>query len=209
MKTTSTVIAYVALLSGVLAIDFSGYSPQKGVHADFKPFLKALVTAAEDPVATTEYTDYFTKDGMQTTLSIHCVGAAAITKCKNGFLPTDGSKKLITTRGENEPPNLTPKPQGQVYWYHDYYVNPTNVPSNIPCDSEKSSTAKRDLPKREAMVTNGSRRVHVRVPNFDLLQRQNTLLEQSYNATEAHANRRSGNVGHYEINSDAAEMEHV
>ncbi|CAE7028420.1 hypothetical protein P3342_006211 [Pyrenophora teres f. teres] len=192
MKTTSTVIAYVALLSGVLAIDFSGYSPQKGVHADFKPFLKALVTAAEDPVATTEYTDYFTKDGMQTTLSIHCVGAAAITKCKNGFLPTDGSKKLIhfptivsifdnnatatvydsegrientfvggncsqiqyktrytvlkTTRGENEPPNLTPKPQGQVYWYHDYYVNPTNVPSNIPCDSEKSSTAKRDLP---------------------------------------------------------------
>jgi hypothetical protein len=43
MKTTSTVIAYVALLSGVLAIDLSGYSPQKGVQADFEPFLKALV----------------------------------------------------------------------------------------------------------------------------------------------------------------------
>ncbi|KAI1670796.1 Hydroxymethylglutaryl-coenzyme A reductase [Pyrenophora tritici-repentis] len=272
MKTTSTVIAYVALLSGVLAIDFSGYSPQKGVQAEFEPFLKALVTAAEDPAATTEYTDYFTKDGMQTTLTIHCVGAAAITKCKNGFLPTDGSKKLIhyptivsifdnnatatvydsegrientfvggncsqiqyktrytvlkTTEGENEPPNLTPKPQGQVYWYHDYVVIPTNVPSSIPCDSEKSSTAKRDLPrfvpsplpallpsqqrsklahafcnilspeqKREAMVTNGSRRVHVRVPDPNL--------------KEAHANRRSGNVGHYKINSDATEMEHV
>jgi hypothetical protein len=53
---------------------------------------------------------------------------------------------LKTTEGENEPPNLTPKPQGQVYWYHDYVVTPTNVPSSIPCDSEKSSTAKRDLP---------------------------------------------------------------
>ncbi|KAL1794092.1 hypothetical protein ACET3X_007513 [Alternaria dauci] len=95
MKTTSSVIAYVALLSGVLAIDFSGYKPQKGVQAEFKPFLNALVTAAEDPAATTEYTDYFTEDGMQTTLSIHCVGAAAITRCKNGFLPTNGSMKLI------------------------------------------------------------------------------------------------------------------
>jgi len=34
---------------------------------------------------------------MQTTLTIHCAGAAAITKCKNGFLPTDGSKKLIVS----------------------------------------------------------------------------------------------------------------
>ncbi|KAI0568584.1 hypothetical protein TUN199_11909, partial [Pyrenophora tritici-repentis] len=45
------------------------------------------------------------------------------------------------------------------------------------------------------MVTNGSRRVHVRVPDPNL--------------KEAHANRRSGNVGHYKINSDATEMEHV
>ncbi|KAF2856202.1 hypothetical protein T440DRAFT_463539 [Plenodomus tracheiphilus IPT5] len=183
MRITSISIAYAALLPGILAIDFTGYAPQKGVQAEFKPFLKALVTAAEDPLATNAYTDYFTKDGMQTTLSIHCPGAAAIVRCKQGFLPPNGNLTLIhfpttvsiydnnatatvydsagrientfrggncsqiyyqtrytvlkTTQGINQPPNLTPKPQGQVYWYHDYVVNPTNVPSNIPCDSQR------------------------------------------------------------------------
>ncbi|PSN61501.1 hypothetical protein BS50DRAFT_651725 [Corynespora cassiicola Philippines] len=195
MKGSSTVFSLVALLSSALAIDFSGYSPQSGVQPEFRTFLDALVTAAENPAATNAYTDYFTPDGMQTTLSIHCVGAAAITKCKQGFLPTDGSKSLIhfpttvtifdnnatatvydsegrientfvggncsqinyktrytvlkTTQGVDQVPNLTPKPQGQVYWYHDYFVNPTNVPSNIPCDSEKSGPQRRrEHPRR-------------------------------------------------------------
>lgn len=46
----------------------------------------SLVDAAEDPDVTTGYTDYFPADGMQTTLTIHCVGATAIQKCKESFL---------------------------------------------------------------------------------------------------------------------------
>ncbi|TKW48925.1 hypothetical protein CTA1_7185 [Colletotrichum tanaceti] len=175
--------AVPALLAArfVAAIDFTHYDPQPGVQPEFKDFLNALVTQAENATATTEYTNFFTPDGMQTTLSIHCVGADAITRCKQGFLPTDGSMTLThfpnTTfvadnnatatvyeshgRIENDfktgncsqiyyktqytvlktvesveaPPNLSTDAEQQVYWYHDYFVNPTNVPSNIPCDS--------------------------------------------------------------------------
>ncbi|KAL3420570.1 hypothetical protein PVAG01_07015 [Phlyctema vagabunda] len=83
------------LLHRVQAIDFTSYDPQPGIQPAFRPFLDALVTAAEDPLATTAYTDFFAPDGMQTTLSIHCVGAAAITACKQRFLPTDGRMSLV------------------------------------------------------------------------------------------------------------------
>lgn len=46
----------------------------------------SLVNAAEDGSVTTGYTDYFPADGMQTTESIHCVGAVGIQNCKNAFL---------------------------------------------------------------------------------------------------------------------------
>ncbi|KAM0272165.1 hypothetical protein ACHAQH_008842 [Verticillium albo-atrum] len=174
--------AFSALLAArfAAAIDFTDYDPQPGVQPEFRAFLNSLVNAAEDPTATTAYTDFFTPDGMQTTLSIHCVGASAITACKQRFLPIDGRMSLThfpnTTfvadnnatatvyeshgRIENDfvagncsqiyyktqytvlktrqsidaPPNLSIIPQQQVYWYHDYFVNPTGVPSNIPCD---------------------------------------------------------------------------
>lgn len=45
-----------------------------------------MVNAAEDPNITTGYTDYFPADGDQTTLTIKCVGAAEIQKCKESFL---------------------------------------------------------------------------------------------------------------------------
>lgn len=45
-----------------------------------------MVDAAEDPEVTTGYTDYFPADGDQTTLTIRCVGAAEIQKCKEQFL---------------------------------------------------------------------------------------------------------------------------
>lgn len=32
-------------------------------------------------------------------------------------------------------PNLATEPQAQVYWYHDIYVNPSALVSDIPCDS--------------------------------------------------------------------------
>ncbi|PSN68593.1 hypothetical protein BS50DRAFT_548872 [Corynespora cassiicola Philippines] len=76
-----------------LAADLSDYDPQPGVQAEFKPFLQALVDAAEDPAVTTGYTDYFPPDGMQTTLTIHCVGAAGIQRCKDGFLV--GGRQLV------------------------------------------------------------------------------------------------------------------
>ncbi|CCF41324.1 hypothetical protein CH063_11640 [Colletotrichum higginsianum] len=178
--------AVPALLAArfVAAIDFTDYDPQPGVQPEFKAFLNALVTPAENPTATTEYTDFFTPDGMQTTLSIHCVGAEAITRCKQRFLPTDGSMTLThfpnttfiadnnatatvyeahgriennfkagncsqiyyktqytvlkTVKSVDAAPNLSTTPEKQVYWYHDYFVNPTGVPSDIPCDSLKA-----------------------------------------------------------------------
>ncbi|CAL3967421.1 unnamed protein product [Diplocarpon coronariae] len=169
----------LALAGAAVAIDLSGYTAGAGVQPEFKPFLEALVNAAEDGTVTTGYTDYFPADGMQTTLSLHCVGAEAIQKCKTQFL-SDGrtlvhfpnntfiaqnnaTATVYESQGRIEnsykngncsqiyyktqytvlktdkrieaAPNLTPKPQGQVYWYHDYYVNPTTVPSDIPCES--------------------------------------------------------------------------
>ena len=46
----------------------------------------SLVNAAESRTVTTGYTDYFPPDGMQTTLTIHCVGAQRIQECKEQFL---------------------------------------------------------------------------------------------------------------------------
>ncbi|KAK7997370.1 hypothetical protein PG989_005410 [Apiospora arundinis] len=42
---------------------------------------------------------------------------------------------LKTSQAGGMLPNLTPHPQHQVSWYHDYVINPIGVPSNIPCDS--------------------------------------------------------------------------
>ncbi|TDZ29778.1 hypothetical protein C8035_v004212 [Colletotrichum spinosum] len=184
---SSIIVPALVAARCVAAIDFTHYDPQPGVQPEFKDFLNALVTPAEDPKATTAYTDFFTPDGMQTTLSIHCVGAEAITRCKQRFLPTDGSMSLTaslhfpnttfiadnnatatvyeahgriennfkagncsqiyyktqytvlkTVQSIDAPPNLSTKPEQQVYWYHDYFVNPTGVPSDIPCDSLKA-----------------------------------------------------------------------
>ncbi|CZT16157.1 uncharacterized protein RCC_01998 [Ramularia collo-cygni] len=159
------------------------YDPQPGVQPEFRPFLQALVDAAEDPKVTTGYTDYFPPDGMQTTLTIHCAGAAAIQKCKESFLvngrvlvhfpnttfiadnnytatvyeshgrieqtypaPISNCSQLYyktqytvfkTDQRIEAPPNLSLKPEAQVYWYHDVYVNPAALISDIPCDSLK------------------------------------------------------------------------
>ncbi|KAK2625048.1 hypothetical protein QTJ16_005417 [Diplocarpon rosae] len=169
-----------ALASVAIAIEFKDYSPQEGVQKEFQPFLEALVSAAEDPSVTTGYTDYFPADGMQTTLTLHCVGAAGIQTCKDNFLSdgrnlvhfpnttfvaennatatvyeshgriensyNDGSCSQIyyktqytvlkTDERVEAAPNLSLEPEGQVYWYHDYYVDPIKVPSDIPCDSK-------------------------------------------------------------------------
>ncbi|KAK7927365.1 hypothetical protein PG985_004363 [Apiospora marii] len=42
---------------------------------------------------------------------------------------------LKTSQAGGMLPNLTPEPQHQVSWYHDYVITPIGVPSNIPCDS--------------------------------------------------------------------------
>ncbi|KAL2071332.1 hypothetical protein VTL71DRAFT_12567 [Oculimacula yallundae] len=181
MVALSNISAVLVLARIVSAVNFADYDPQPGVQKEFKPFFEKLVNAAEDPAVTTGYTDYFPANGMQTTLTIQCVGAARIQECKNGFLK-DGrqlvhfpKKTFIadnnatatvyeahgrienTFKGRNcsqiyyktrytilktdkrveAAPNLSLKPEAQVYSYHDYFVNPTIVPSNIPCDSLK------------------------------------------------------------------------
>lgn len=53
---------------------------------------------ADNATATTSFTDFFTADGHQTTLTLDCVGPAKILKCKQGFLPPDGSKTLTVSK---------------------------------------------------------------------------------------------------------------
>lgn len=55
-----------------------------------------MVTAAEELNVTTGYTDYFPSDGMQTTLTIHCVGAESIQKCKESFL-VNGRQLVVSS----------------------------------------------------------------------------------------------------------------
>ncbi len=55
-----------------------------------------LVDAAENPNITTGFTDYFPADGMQTTLTLHCVGAARIQACKEYFL-ADGRQLVVSS----------------------------------------------------------------------------------------------------------------
>ncbi|KAK4621533.1 hypothetical protein CLAFUW4_06963 [Fulvia fulva] len=165
------------------AINFSDWAPRPDLPKEFKPFLEALVNAAEARDVTTGYTDYFPADGMQTTLTIHCVGANGIQKCKEGFLangrdivhfpnttfvvsnnntatvyesqgriemtfpepPGNCSQQyyktqytvLKTDQTVEALPNLSLKPEGQVYWYHDYYVDPPTQSTDIACDSKK------------------------------------------------------------------------
>lgn len=44
---------------------------------------------------------------------------------------------LKTDQRVEAPPNLSLQPEGQVYWYHDTYVNPAALITDIPCDSLK------------------------------------------------------------------------
>ncbi|KAJ5032810.1 uncharacterized protein L3040_009402 [Drepanopeziza brunnea f. sp. 'multigermtubi'] len=175
-------LSFAALAAVASAANLADYDPQPGVQEEFRPFFQALVDAAEDPAVTTGYTDYFPADGMQTTLTLHCVGASGIQACKDYFLQdgrqlvhwpnttfvvdnnatatvyeahgrientyVDGNCSQIyyktqytvlkTDQRVDAPPNLSLKPEGQVYWYHDYYMSPTTVPSDIPCDSLKA-----------------------------------------------------------------------
>lgn len=62
----------------------------------FSNVFNRLIDAAEDPNVTTGFTDYFPADGMQTTLTLHCVGAARIQGCKNFFL-SDGRQLVVSS----------------------------------------------------------------------------------------------------------------
>ena len=86
---------FFVLATGMAAaLNMENYSPEKGVQPEFKAFYEALVGQADNATATTSFTDFFTADGHQTTLTLDCVGPAKILKCKQGFLPPDGSKTL-------------------------------------------------------------------------------------------------------------------
>ncbi|PVH83811.1 hypothetical protein DL98DRAFT_585277 [Cadophora sp. DSE1049] len=89
-----SVLTFVAV--GIAsAANFVDYDPQPGVKDDFRPFVQALIDAAENPNITTGFTDYFPSDGMQTTLTLHCVGATRIQACKDYFL-ADGRELVVS-----------------------------------------------------------------------------------------------------------------
>ncbi|TDZ25614.1 hypothetical protein Cob_v001287 [Colletotrichum orbiculare MAFF 240422] len=135
---SSIIVPALVAARCVAAIDFTHYDPQPGVQPEFKDFLNALVTPAEDPKATTAYTDFFTPDGMQTTLSIHCHfpnttfiadnNATATVyeahgRIENNFKAGNCSQiyyktqytVLKTVQSIDAPPNLSTKPEQQVY----------------------------------------------------------------------------------------------
>ncbi|KAL8306495.1 hypothetical protein RB597_003001 [Gaeumannomyces tritici] len=85
---------FVLAATAVVALNMEGFSPEKGVQPEFRTFYEALVGQADSATATTSFTDFFTADGHQTTLTLDCVGPEKILRCKQGFLPPDGSKTL-------------------------------------------------------------------------------------------------------------------
>ncbi|KAL8366800.1 hypothetical protein RB595_008749 [Gaeumannomyces hyphopodioides] len=113
---------FVLATTVVAALNMEGFSPEKGVQPEFRTFYEAwvarilpplgqehqltrphasrLVGQADNATATTSFTDFFTADGHQTTLTLDCVGPEKILRCKQGFLPPDGSKTLTHFPGK-------------------------------------------------------------------------------------------------------------
>ncbi|EFQ91650.1 hypothetical protein PTNB73_10104 [Pyrenophora teres f. teres] len=92
-----------ACLLGIAAsVDMSRYTPKgSGVDVGFQSFLKELYASAEDPAATTTFTDFFTENGKLIVVENIAVGANEIIALKQALLPTAGTKHW------NHLPNIT------------------------------------------------------------------------------------------------------
>ncbi|KAH6693748.1 hypothetical protein F5X68DRAFT_228157 [Plectosphaerella plurivora] len=96
------VLPVTVLLGNALAVNMAGFQPGRGVELSFKPFLKAVYTAIEDPKATSSFTDFFVPEtGRLAALDFDARGAEAILAIKQFILPPDGNKHF------NYRPNVT------------------------------------------------------------------------------------------------------
>ncbi|KAL3426604.1 hypothetical protein PVAG01_00113 [Phlyctema vagabunda] len=95
MKTTLflTTALGLCLLPVTQAVSMNEYRAESGVDAAFEPFLEELYASAEDPGASTGFTDYFTNDGTLIVLENTAQGADAILRLKQALLPVDGLKQ--------------------------------------------------------------------------------------------------------------------
>ncbi|GKT89297.1 hypothetical protein Ct61P_07147 [Colletotrichum tofieldiae] len=139
-------LAIPALLAArfVAAIDFTDYDPQPGVQPEFKDFLNACkqrFLPVDGSMTLTHFPNTtFIADNNATATVYEAHG-----RIENDFKTGNCSQiyyktqytVLKTNQSIDAAPNLSTTPEQQVYWYHDYFVNPTGVPSNIPCDSLK------------------------------------------------------------------------
>ncbi|EUC26870.1 hypothetical protein COCCADRAFT_10357 [Bipolaris zeicola 26-R-13] len=88
----SSIIVPACFVGMAASVDMSLYSAGTGVDAAFKPFLQELYASAEDPAATTRFTNFFTVDGKLIVLENTATGAEQIVALKQALLPTAGNK---------------------------------------------------------------------------------------------------------------------
>ncbi|RMZ73585.1 fungal specific transcription [Pyrenophora seminiperda CCB06] len=96
-----SLITPACLLGIAASVDMSRYSAGSAVDVGFKPFLKELYASAEDPSATTKFTNFFTTDGQLIVLTNTATGSEQIIKLKEELLPPAGNKHW------NHLPNVT------------------------------------------------------------------------------------------------------
>ncbi|KAI4627665.1 uncharacterized protein J4E84_005501 [Alternaria hordeiaustralica] len=77
------------------------YSTGSGVEVGFESFVKELYASAEDPSATSTFTDFFTPNGQLIVLENTATGSEEIVALKEELLPVAGNKLW------NHLPNVT------------------------------------------------------------------------------------------------------
>ncbi|KAF7190151.1 hypothetical protein HII31_08482 [Pseudocercospora fuligena] len=94
-------VVAACLASLAKCVDMSLYSAGPGVEVRFKTYLQELYRSAEDPAATTDFTDFFTADGQLKVVTMVATGAEDIIALKQELLPVAGNKHW------NHLPNVT------------------------------------------------------------------------------------------------------
>ncbi|CAI6334901.1 unnamed protein product [Periconia digitata] len=85
-------ITLASLVGLAASVDMSRYAADLGVESEFKDYLEELYVSAEDPSATTGFTNFFTIDGQLLVLGNTATGADEIQALKQELLPFSGEK---------------------------------------------------------------------------------------------------------------------
>ncbi|EKD13877.1 uncharacterized protein L3040_005508 [Drepanopeziza brunnea f. sp. 'multigermtubi'] len=94
-------LGLVSLLGLVQSLDMADYSEGPGIDAGFREYLSELYRMTEDPATTTEFTNFFTPDGVLIVRKVVATGSDEIIALKHKLLPTAGNKHW------NHRPNVT------------------------------------------------------------------------------------------------------